>query len=588
MTRLGLIAAVVLVLVACAQHSLYREGIRLIDAGELETGLAKLQEASNREPRNAEFRQAYYRYRDMALHRLLAQADAARIRGDWSAARNLYDRMLLLDPTFSRGISGLERTAAGERHGAQIVEAQELLNAGAFDAAAARTQAVVSQAPTNREAQQLLRRIEEASQRATAERPRLAAAFRRPLTLQFQDASLRHAFDAIGRTAGLNFLFDRDVRADDRITIAVRETSVEDALGYILVTNQLAKKILSDNTILVYPNTPAKARDYQELVVRVFYLTNADVKTTANLIRTLVKTKDIFLDEKLNLLVLRDTPEAIRIAERLIAGQDLAEAEVMLDVEILEVSANTLQDLGIKYPDSLAFGLVGADGIPGTITLGEWRRRSADLVRIAVSDPLLALKLRSEFGRSNILANPRIRVKNKDKARVHIGDRVPVITTTTTATGFASESVSYLDVGLKLEVEPAIYLDDEVGIRVGLEVSSIVREIRGASGALTYQIGTRNAITSLRLKDGETQVLAGLISDEDRKSAQEVPGLGSLPLIGRLFANHQDTNAKTEIVLLITPRVIRNIARPNLDLGHFQSGTEGTLGAPPLQLREAR
>ena len=139
-----------------------------------------------------------------------------------------------------------------------------------------------------------------------------------------------------------------------------------------------------------------------------------------------------------------------------------------------------------------------------------------------------------------MLANPRIRVKNKEKARIHIGDRVPVITTTAAATGgFVSESVTYLDVGLKLEVEPLIYLEDEVGIKVGLEVSNIAREIRSVgSNTLTYQIGTRNATTVLRLRDGETQVLAGLISDEDRRSANRVPGIGELPVIGRLFSQH--------------------------------------------------
>src|SRR5262249_41618480 len=152
--------------------------------------------------------------------------------------------------------------------------------------------------------------------------------------------------------------------------------------------------------------------------------------------------------------------------------------------------------------------------------------------------------------------------KNKEKARVHIGDKVPVITTTATSTGFVSESITYLDVGLKLEVEPAVFLEDDVGIKVGLEVSSISREIKSPSGTLSYQVGTRNTSTTLRLKDGETQVLAGLISDEDRKSVTQVPGLGSIPVLGRLFGSHQDTFNKTEIVLLVTPRVVRNLARP--------------------------
>jgi general secretion pathway protein D len=183
-----------------------------------------------------------------------------------------------------------------------------------------------------------------------------------------------------------------------------------------------------------------------------------------------------------------------------------------------------------------------------------------------------------------VLANPRIRVKNKEKARIHIGDRVPVITTTAAATGgFVSESVSYLDVGLKLEVEPLIYLEDEVGIKVGLEVSNIVKEIRTVgSNTLSYQIGTRNAATVLRLRDGETQVLAGLISNEDRQTAVRVPGLGEMPVIGRLFSNTTDTRTKTEIVLLITPRLLRQIARPDAASVEFAAGTEASSGAPRL------
>jgi general secretion pathway protein D len=215
--------------------------------------------------------------------------------------------------------------------------------------------------------------------------------------------------------------------------------------------------------------------------------------------------------------------------------------------------------------------------------LREWHERNSGLVRLTVTDPLFLLTLRQQDGTTNVLANPRIRVKNREKARVHIGDRVPVITTTAAATGgFISESVTYLDVGLKLEVEPVIYLEDDVGIKVGLEVSNIAREVRGVtSNTLTYQIGTRNAATNLRLRDGETQILAGLISDEDRRSASRVPALGELPVLGRLFSHTRDNTARTEVMLLITPRLMRTLARPDVRSIEFAAGTEGATGARP-------
>jgi general secretion pathway protein D len=340
--------------------------------------------------------------------------------------------------------------------------------------------------------------------------------------------------------------------------------------------------------VLIYPNNPQKARDYKDLVVKSFYLANADVKQTATMVRQLVKTRDLFIDEKLNLLVVRDTPEAVRIVEKLVASQDLAEPEVMIEVEVLEVSHNTLTQLGIQWPGQVAAGIVGAGGVPGQITGAELKGFNSGLVRITVPDPLIALNLRQQAGRTNILANPRIRAKSREKARIHIGDKVPVITTTAGATGFVSESINYLEVGLKLEVEPQVYLDNDVGIKVGLEVSNVGAQTKTSSGTIAYTVGTRNTATTLRLHDGETQILAGLISDEDRRSASQVPGMSKLPVLGRLFKSTDDNVTKTEIVLLMTPRVVRNIERPAARIEQFSSGTDAEVGGagvalPPLQ-----
>jgi len=290
------------------------------------------------------------------------------------------------------------------------------------------------------------------------------------------------------------------------------------------------------------------------------------------------------VDERLNLLVMRDTPEAIRLAEKLIAAQDLAEPEVVLELEVLEVTRSKMQNLGLQYPTQVSAGVEGAAGTPGQITLSEWLNRNSGLVNLRITDPAFVLNLQRQDGDTNLLANPRIRVKNREKAKVHIGDRLPVITTTSTANVGVSESVQYLDVGLKLDVEPNVYLDDQVAMKVGLEVSNIVQQITSKQGTLTYRIGTRNTATVLRVANGETQVLAGLIQDEDRRTADKVPGLGDLPILGRLFTNNNDTRSKTEIVLLITPYVVRNVDRPAPSALEVASGTEGSLGAAPLRL----
>jgi general secretion pathway protein D len=425
--------------------------------------------------------------------------------------------------------------------------------------------------------------------------PALAAALARPITLEFRDAPIRSVFEVISRTAGINFVFDRDVRPDLRVTIFVRGVPLDDVIRMMLVTNQLERKVLNQNSMLVYPNTPAKQKDYQELVTRSFYLANADVKQTAAMIRSLVKTRDLFIDEKLNLLVMKDTADAVRYAEQLVATQDLGEPEVMLEVEVLEVASSLIREFGIRYPERINVGTLGGSLSTATTTNVATTITTAaptppPFVELPprpwqwfVANPVFIFNLRQNDGTVNLLANPRIRVKNRDKAKIHIGERVPVITTTSTANVGVSSSVSYLDTGLKLDVEPNVYLEDEVAMKVQLEVSNILEQLN-ISGTVAYRLGTRNTATTLRLRDGETQVLAGLISDEERNAAAKIPYLGDLPNTKHLFSSTTEQRTKTEIVLLITPRVVRNLGRPDTVAAEFPAGTDAAPGAPPLRL----
>ena len=583
-TRIAVVC-VCLVLAACAApRGPYDDARKLFEQGRGEEALALLQKAHKDNPADHEPRGEYFRLRDLLSAQWLAQAEALRSAGQFEAAENLYRRIQAHDPANPRAAAGLAQADADRRHRAVVVAAEQLFRAGKYREAQDVLRPVLTENAQQRDARRLQRAIDEKLVKPVLVSAELRPSSTMPVSLDLREVTVRNVFEVLQKATGITFIFDRDVRTDQRTSISLRNASVEEAVRLVLLTNQLEQKVVNETTVFVYPNTPQKQREYQELVVKSFYLANADVKQTANMIRTLVKTRDIFIDEKINLLIIKDTPSAIRLAERLIAAQDLAEPEVMLEVEVLEVARNRLLELGIRYPGSLAIGLQGAAGVPGSLTLPEWLNRNSGLVRLSFTDPLFLFSLQQSDGSTNVLANPRIRVKNKDKARVHIGDRVPVITTTAAATGgFVSESVAYLDVGLKLEVEPLIFLDDDVGIKVGLEVSNIVREVRSTgSNTLTYQIGTRNAATNLRLRDGETQVLAGLINDDDRRSADRVPGLGELPVVGRLFSHTRDATSRSEIVLLITPRLMRTLARPDAGAVEFAAGTESSTGTPRL------
>lgn len=592
--------AALFLLAGCANNPAIKEARDYFDAGRGEEGLRVLEKATRDEPDNLAYRSEYFRRRELSVAQWLSQADTLKLSGQYDAATELYRRIQNYDAKNPRAQAGLAQIQLERSHRGIVANAEMLVRNGRFDEARDALRPLLTENPQHREARRLQREIDDKTLKPAVVTPRIRTVSNKPLSLELRDVTLRSVFDVISQGTGISFVFDKDVRTDQRTTIAVRNTSAEDLIRLALNSNQLDQKLVNETTILVYPNTPQKQREYQELVIRAFYLTNADVKQTANMIRTLVKTRDIFVDEKINMLVIKDTPNAIRMAEKLVAAQDLADPEVMLEVEVLEIATTRLLELGLKFPDSLAVGIVGGtsasstttvtgtsttftttDGsTPGVFSLREWLNSPLrNLVRFTVPNPFFVLNLHQSDGTTNVLANPRIRVKNREKAKVHIGDRVPVTTVTAAATGgFVGESVSYLDVGLKLEVEPQIHVVDEVSIKVGLEVSNIVREVPTKAGGLTYQVGTRNTNTVLRLKDGETQILAGLISDEDRRTAARVPGIGEIPAVGRLFSSNRDSRVKTEIVLLITPRLVRTLDRPDNRVLEFSAGTEASSG----------
>lgn len=580
-------AMVGILLAGCAAQHAFDEGQGLYEQGRVEEGLAQMDKAYRLDPDNSEYRAQYFRRREAAIYRWLSQAEAAKNKSDWEEAQNDYQRILRIDPDNPRAKVGLSSLAGEKKQMQMLTEARANLDKGEISEAAKKVRSVLTYTPSNPAALKMKREIE-AKLAATAQAGTIfKSKLARPITIEFKDAPIRAVFDSISKVAGVNFLFDKDLRPDLRTNLVVRDARIEDVIRFILVTNQLKESVLSGNTLFIYPNTPDKVRDFQEMQIRNFYLTNANAKDVAAVIKNMVKPKDINVVDSLNMIVVRDTPDVIRVVEREIAAQDIAEPEVMLEVEVLEVGTSLLNNIGIQYPSQLSYSLVGAAGVAGTATLNELHNGTAGLVRVSMSDPALVVNLLHQDGDTNLLANPRIRVKNHEKASIHIGDKVPVITNTTTATGLIAQSVTYLDVGLKFEVEPTIYLDDDVGIKVGLEVSNIAKQIQNTNGSLTYQIGTRNANTVLRLKDGETQILAGLINKEDRKSGNGIPGIGQLPILGRLFSSRSDTASKTEIVLLITPRVIRNIVRPESPIEEFPSGTTSQVSLERMEINQA-
>ncbi|MEP7073430.1 MAG: secretin N-terminal domain-containing protein [Nitrosospira sp.] len=588
-----MIMLIVATFTGCAANKAFVEGKQLIAEGKLDTGLASLEKAAREEPENLEIRAVLARQREAVAARLLSEGDNARSSGNLDGAERAYRLVLEMNQRNERAQTGLETIDMDRRHITLLKHAEDLLERNDYTGAESDLRSVLQENPMQRDARRLIKRITELELRAgNMEQPILKTGFKQPITLEFRDTGLKSVFEIMARTAGINFIFDKDVKQDTKTTVFLRNTYIEDVFKLLLMTNQLTHKVLNENSVLIYPNTPAKQKEYQELMVRSFYITNVDVKQMVAMVKGLVKTKDIHVDEQLNLFIMKDTPDAIRLVERLVTLNDLADPEVMLEVEVLEIGRNKLLNLGIQYPNTINVNMLSAAGAAGGVPLAfqidsagvNGSGSNLDRLTGFIANPAMLINLKQQDGIVNVLANPRIRVKNREKAKILIGDKVPVVTTTATANVGVASSVSYLDVGLKLDVESTISLQDEVTMKVALEVSTIVKEVQIANGGLAYQVGTRTASTTLALRDGETQILAGLINDEERATLSKVPGLGDLPWVGKLFTSQSSTRNKTEIALLITPRIVRNISRPAKTDSEFHFGTENAAGMLPVTI----
>lgn len=554
--------------------SLIQKSQQLSREGRYDEAISLLQERLDKAPTDQSVRIALENTKEDSLNFWSSKAERELQAGRTDAARQLIEQAAALNVQPRRVAQMRERLELLVVRDDRMAQAQQAYAKGHFEQASSAVSAVLGQTPMHAQARQLKRQLRERAQTKQAAVTALGSQFQKPVSLEFRETSFKVVMDALAQSTGVSFVFDQEVKADIKLTVRLQNVSIDEILKIILSTLRLELKVLSESTVLIYPDNADKRKLYQDFVMRTFYLANAPVASVANMVRSIAKPKDVYTDERLNFITVRDTPEIVKLVERLIESSDLAEAEVMLDVEILEVSTQTLQQLGIQWPSSISYGLAGA---ATQITGGSQLEAS-------IANPALLATLKATSSQVSTLANPRLRVRSREKAKVMIGEKLPVFTTTSGVNTGVATSVSYLDVGLKLDVEPTVMLDNDVLLKIALEVSSVTGKVNNGQGSTAYQIGSRQAASTLMLQDGETQILAGLIKDDSNNDVSGLPGLSKIPGLGRLFGLRSDGTSKTELVLLITPRVIRNINLPDIGASNGPAGSEGNPGAQPLVL----
>ena len=571
--------ACLLALAGCAVDRIRGDAEQLIVQGDYEHAVQALEAGVAKYPDSVELRGRLLLARSQALAQLTEQARAAEAAGNLDLAEQLLHRAHAFDSSGQRASALLADLAVQRRQSAALEQASQLSTAGQTDAALKLVNDALKDNRRNPDLLALQHRLNVNQRQAQVRALERGLAPTKAISLDFHDAGIRSVLDVVSRNSGINFVLDKDIH-DQRVTVYAASVRFEDALDMILTTSQLARKVLDSKTILVYPNTPEKQREHQELLVKAFYLANGDAKGAAAFLKASMKLREPYVDDKHHLLVLHDGLENIQLAERLLTFFDNPEPEVLLEAEVLEVNRDRLTELGVSLPTQVSLTPLTLSGT-SSLTLGSFPLHRDN---IGVGLPATTLNANRTIGDVETLANPKLRTRSGEKAKILIGDKIPIITATTTpgATGFVSESVSYQDVGIKLEVEPEVFPDDDVAIRLNLEVSALGTQTKTASGTIAYQISTRDATTVLRLHDGETQLLAGLISSDERSNTAGLPGMADIPVLGRLFSDQTNSHNKTELVLSITPHIIRNT--PHLDATESEAwvGTETAQRLKPV------
>jgi general secretion pathway protein D len=406
-----------------------------------------------------------------------------------------------------------------------------------------------------------------------------------PNSLVFRDASTRDVFSALGQFANISVIFDPDF-VDERLSIDLRSATLNTALTSVARSTRNFYRITGEQTVTVIPDTTAKRREYEEEVVQTFYLSNADVAETIDLLRLVIDLRRLAPISATRAISIKDTPERLAAAAKLISAIDKARPEVVIDVELLEVDRQRLRDYGLQFASP------GSPGLDGFAAIDEDGLTLEDLGSLTRADvfvanlPGLFYRLLKRDGTTRTLANPHLRTTEGQAAQARFGERVPVPVTTFApiATGGIQQqpitSFNYQNIGVNIDITPYTHHNNDVSLDLSIEVSSISGT--GFGGLPT--IGNRSITTTIRLRDGETNILAGLIRDDEREVLEGIPGLSDLPVIGRLFARNQREIQETDIIVTLTPRIIRVLELNEADLRAFRverdTGTGLNISAP--------
>ena len=568
---------------------------RLATEGQWDQAVAAYREAVKKQPFDQDLKKRadHARIKAAEEHYNKGQQLLEEKRSD--EALDEFKQALGLDPTLIEHHAALNDALRLKEARTQLQAAEKLHSLGRLDEALENYERAAELDPSLSRALDGITTVTEQQHS-----DKLLTGSNQPVTLRFQNTKLKEAFEVIAKAGGINVVFDKDLR-DDPITFYIKDMPFQEALSLALSTNGLFARRIGPKTLLILPNVKQKQDQYQDLMIRTFYLSNAKAKDIMTLLRTMLDSKRVYVNEQINAVVVRDNPDKLRLAERIILANDRRDSEVQFDVEVLEVNRTKSQQYGVNIAKRAGAGFVppgftgalSADA-PTQFTLQQLTSLGASSFLFTLPASMLLDFFKQEVD-ARTLASPKLRVVNNKQASINVGDKQPILLSTTNvlpgqaATGAVPTtstvtSIEFKDTGVKLSVEPTIHLTDELTLKLKIEVTRLGEKVvlQTSPEVTAPKFGTRTAETVLNMKDDETVILAGLIQDEDRKNRVTIPWLGDIPIIGHLFSRVETDTVTTEVFLTITPHIIRNVNTPPVDGQTFWSGTETTYSTSPM------
>jgi general secretion pathway protein D len=391
-------------------------------------------------------------------------------------------------------------------------------------------------------------------------------------------------YETVGKAAGINVLFDPEYTSK-RISIDLSNTTLPDALRILAAVSGTFWKPVTRNTIFVAADTRAKRQQLEQEAAQVFYLANATQQNDLNDVQTALR--NVLVEAKLyslpsqNAIVVRGTPDQLILAEQLIDDFDKARPEVVIDVSVLQVDRDKVRNIGLQWPQTLSATLTTTSTTSGaTLTLNDLANLTAKNFSLTVGTAQAEMLLTDSDTR--ILQNPRLRATDGQKANLKIGERIPIATGSfsSTATSAASPLVNtqfqYIDVGVQMEMQPTIHYNGDVSLKVKVEISSQVSSVT-ISGVTEPIIGQQAVEETIRLKGGESNILGGLLQEQNNLTVSGTPGLGEIPWLKYLFSTQQREVQHEEIVFLITPHLVRGMQIDPINLRRIDTGTNSSI-----------